>query len=459
MLFLDYALGCVALIEKEILLQKRGGFVLNNEMRPYLSVGVDVGADFSLMAIALPTQDLVGKTYTIFHDSQRSLDGAIALIGSLMKKHDLPARVFMESTGIYHFPMYYYMKDAGLDVNILNPLITHANKDINVRNVHNDRFDAQKIALLGLRPKLKTSIVPDDDVAAMRAILREYHTMKKELSMYICRLKNQLRQVFPQFLPIFSKVNGIAAMAILYEYVTPDAILAAGLEELEQFIKRTVTKGPLHVHEKATALLEAAEAAQCYGHGNSGICFLVRHYIEMIRLLDSQTRQLMEQIKHFLKEHSDSKLAEQVRLLQTIPGVGFLSAITLVCEIGDFSAFKRPKQLFAYFGLDPKVKQSGNYAGTDLKMSKRGSPFARRCIYMLALQSVSLRINGMPKNPVLRAYYEEKCKCKPRMTALGAVMHKVCNIIYAVLRDEKPFSLITPEEHQTAYIAQHSVIA
>jgi len=76
----------------------------------------------------------------------------------------------------------------------------------------------------------------------MREILREYYAMKKELSMYICRLKNQLRQVFPQFLPIFSKVNGITAMAVLYEYVTPDAILAAGLDELEQFMKRTVTK-------------------------------------------------------------------------------------------------------------------------------------------------------------------------------------------------------------------------
>ena len=174
--------------------------------------------------------------------------------------------------------------------------------------------------------------------------------------MYICRLKNQLRQVFPQFLPIFSKVNGITAMAVLYEYVTPDAILAAGLDELEQFMKRTVTKGPLHIHEKAVALMEAAEAAQRFGHGNSGIFFLIRHYIEMIRLLDSQTRQLMEQIRHLLKEHRDSKLAEQTRLLQTIPGIGLLSAVTLVCEIGDFLAFKRPKQLFAYFGLDPKIK-------------------------------------------------------------------------------------------------------
>ena len=44
--------------------------------------------------------------------------------------------------------------------------------------------------------------------------------------------------------------------------------------------------------------------------------------------------------------------------MQTIPGVGFLFAVTLVCEIGDLSAFRWPKQLFAYFGLDPAVRQS-----------------------------------------------------------------------------------------------------
>ena len=119
-------------------------------------------------------------------------------------------------------------------------------------------------------------------------------------------------------------------------------------------------------------LIQAARAAQDFGHGNSGICYLIQHYVEMIRLLDAQTKRIMAQIRTLLKEQRDSLMAKQVQLLQTIPGVGFLSAVTLVCEIGDFSAFKRPKQLFAYFGLDPAVKQSGNFTGTDLKMSKRG---------------------------------------------------------------------------------------
>ena len=167
----------------------------------------------------------------------------------------------------------------------------------------------------------------------------------------------------------------------------------------------------------------------------------------MIRFLDAQTVRLLTRIRESVDGRPDSVLACQVKLIQSIPGAGFLTAITLACEIGDIKAFRRPKQLYAYFGLDPRVRQSGNFTGTDLKISKRGSPYARRAIYMMALQSVSLRKNGEPKNPVLREYYLEKCKSKAKMTALGAIMHKICNVVFAVLRDERPFALITPTEH------------
>jgi transposase len=71
-----------------------------------------------------------------------------------------------------------------------------------------------------------------------------------------------------------------------------------------------------------------------------------------------------------------------------------------MCEIGDFSAFERPKQLFAYFGLGPVVKQSGNFTGAKLKMSKRGSALAMRAIHTIAPISV-----GKSKKGGTTAYY------------------------------------------------------
>ena len=427
---------------------------MKQERIPYLSVGIDIGADFSLMAAALPTQELVCRSYKILHSSPRSVQGAVDRILSMRQTYDLPVRVYMESTGIYHLPLYHRLKDAGLDVFILNPIVTHANQNTNIRNIHNDKLDARRIALLGLRPGLKTSIVPEDDIAAVKALLREYHAMKKETSTYICRLKNQLRQIFPQYLPLFSKVNGKASLAVLSKYPSPSAVLAAGADALAKLIRESAGRGEAMARKKAESLLSAARESISFGHGNSGIIFLIGHYVEMIRILDKKTDEILKQIKSFLQERPDSLLTRQTMLLESIPGAGFLTAVTIVCEIGNFAAFRRPKQLYSYFGLDPVVRQSGNSAGANLRISKRGSPYARRCFYMLALQAVSLRKNGEPKNPVLRAYYLEKCKSKAKMTALGAVMHKLCNIVFAVLRDERPFVLISPQEHRQNYLAQ-----
>ena len=128
-------------------------------------------------------------------------------------------------------------------------------------------------------------------------------------------------------------------------------------------------------------------------------------------------------------------------------------------EIGDFSAFLKPKQLFAYFGLDPAVKQSGKFEGTKVQMSKRGSVIARRVIHVLTLQSNSISRNGEAKNPVLRDYYLKKCESKPKLVAMGAVSHKVCNMLFAILRDNKPFEIITPQEHIKQYHAAKCDIA
>lgn len=70
---------------------------------------------------------------------------------------------------------------------------------------------------------------------------------------------------------------------------------------------------------------------------------------------------------------------------------------------------------------------------------------------MMALNNIGIYKNGEPKNPVLRSYYDKKCISKPKMVALSAVIHKLCNIIFAILRDNKPFEIISPEQHNFSY--------
>ncbi|MFQ8823838.1 MAG: transposase [[Ruminococcus] lactaris] len=173
--------------------------------------------------------------------------------------------------------------------------------------------------------------------------------------------------------------------------------------------------------------------------------------MNLVEKLDSALDSILNRIRQLITFNKNEKFIQQIKLLNTIPGVGFLTAVTIMCEIGDFSAFRNPKQLFAYFGLDPEVNESGKFVGTQLHMSKRGSRIARRAIFAVALASIRTKRNGEGINPYLRKYYELKSGQKPKMVAIGAVMHKVCNIVFAVLRDEKAFELRSPEEHCKQY--------
>lgn len=92
-------------------------------------------------------------------------------------------------------------------------------------------------------------------------------------------------------------------------------------------------------------------------------------------------------------------------------------------------------------------------------MSKRGSAIARRVIHTLALQSISTSRTGEAKNPVLRDYYLKKCESKPKLVAMGAVAYKICNMIFAILRNNKPFEIIKPEDHIKQYNAPKCGIA
>ena len=425
----------------------------------FISIGIDVGADFSWMSIALPNQTFVGKPFKILHSDLYSLSMAVSKIKEAEEMYSLESRIFLESTGIYHFPLFCYLRDKGFLVSIINPIITKNSTNINIRKVHNDKFDSKKAALIGLKPDLKVSIIPSDLALDLRNLSREYYDLVDNRSAYINKLQAELRMVFPQYLKIFSKITVNTSLTLLEKFTSADDFLNASKDEIITSIRATARFGISYAEKKYNAIIKAANEAKTFGYSVNSNFKRILLYIRFIRQYNAEIEFILSDMRDIVESNEDTDFVKQIRLIETFKGAGFLSAVSLMCEIGDFSAFKSPKQLFAYFGLDPAVKQSGKFNGTDVKMSKRGSRIARRVIHTMALVSIALNRNGSANNPVLRDYYLKKSESKPKMVALGAIMHKVCNIVFAILRDEKEFKIITPEEHQTNYLKAKCDIA
>lgn len=419
----------------------------------FLSVGIDVGADFSFMSIALPNQTFIGKPFKIVHKDLKSLERAVLTIKEAEELHSMKARIIMESTGIYHYPLFCYLSDKGCDVAVINPIITKNSINLNIRKVVNDKSSAKNLALIGLKPDLKTSVVPLGAVLDLRNLVREYYSLMDSRSAYVNKLKGTLRIAFPQYKDVFSKVTVHTSLALLDKYPSPKAFLSARKSSVISLIRKTARFGKGYAESKYQTIIAAARAAGTFGYFLPSHSVQISLCVSFIRKYDAEIAAVLALMHKLVDEHSGETFVSHIRLIETIPGAGFLSAVTVLCEIGDFSVFRSPKQLFAYFGLDPAVKQSGNFTGTKVKMSKRGSRVARRAIFTIALVGVGVTRKGKANNPVLRDYYLHKCKSKLKMVALGAVMHKVCNIIFAVLRDNKAFSLISPEAHIQYYIS------
>lgn len=115
----------------------------------------------------------------------------------------------------------------------------------------------------------------------------------------------------------------------------------------------------------------------------------------------------MEDLHKAVDKLQGRPIYNQIALLQSLRGVGFLSAIILIVEIF-FDLFPAVKKLYAYFSLEPTVKQSSKFNGDKVHMSKRGSSLARRILHIVTKKAKS------PVNPVIYDYYIRICAEKKR---------------------------------------------
>ena len=104
-------------------------------------------------------------------------------------------------------------------------------------------------------------------------------------------------------------------------------------------------------------------------------------------------------------------------------------------EIGDIHRFSKPRQLLAYAGLDPSVKQSGNFNASHTRMSKRGSKVLR-----FALMNAAH--NVVKNNATFKAYYDKKmAEGRTHYNALGHCAGKLVRIIWKMMTDDVDFNL------------------
>ena len=157
---------------------------------------------------------------------------------------------------------------------------------------------------------------------------------------------------------------------------------------------------------------------------------VIRLIKQSIRSLEKQAEKLINLIEKQIEAHTDLK--KNRKLLLSIKGIGEVCSRYLVAEIYQ-GRFKSAAQCAAYMGLVPVLQQSGKFE--KIALSKAGNKKLKAKLYMAA-------ISAKQHNPVLKQHYDRLiARGKPKMSALCAVMRRLVQISFGVIKHQKEFCL------------------
>lgn len=383
-------------------------------------IGIDV-AKFSHFASVVNSD---GEVLLAPFAFSNSYDGFNFLLSKLNSFPINNCIIGLESTGHYSDNLVSFLFNKGFKIGIINPIQSDSLRNSNIRKTKNDKVDTFLIVQCLMLHKYSLFSQTDFNILRLKTLCR----FRFDITQSKTRLKTQLTGcvdlIFPELHSFFhSNLHSKSAHAILTKYTTPSNISKARIDSISKTLIAT-SRGK-YSYEDARKLKDIAKNSIAID--NPAIVIQVKYLIEQIDLLDEQVSCIDKQIKEIMDNMNSPIL--------TIPGISYTLGAIIISEIGDISKFSNPTKLLAYAGLDPSVKQSGNFNATNTRISKRGSKHLRYAIHTAA----SIIIFN---NDTFYEYYTTKrSKGKSYRNAIGHVSNKLVRVIFKILTENIPFKL------------------
>ena len=313
---------------------------------------------------------LIDQTGKLVH-SNKILDRT--LLNFLGHYH--PTKVAMEASTAMA-PVYRELTRHGYDVVVSHTMKTRLIAESRIKT---DRVDARALAELLRLDALPASYMPDEDISSLREMVRR--------RAYLVRERTKLRVKIRDCLVY----NGIRRT------IDPDSEESNGLFTID-----------------GVKWLQSLNLEP------------VNMYLRLIEALDREIDVLSSELK---EKASDD---EDVRLLTTIPGIGYYSALLIKSEIGEIDRFPNGEKLCSYAGLVPSVRSSGDYARYG-SITKQGSKWLRWIM-------VEAAVSHATKNDTsISRFYHSLAQRKGKQIAAVATARKLLLCCYSVLKNRRPY--------------------
>ena len=346
------------------------------------------------------------KGFSALLDKIKSLDVKNLIIG-------------LESTSHYGENLINFLFKQHFKVALINPLQTSHLRKANIRDAKNDRLDSLNIARSLIFGKLNFVSEKNIDCFSLKKLTRFRSNLIKQRSKAKIQLTSLLDLLFPELQYLFkSKIHSKAIYTLLKKYPSAEEIAALKDDEISNLLYAS-SKGHFK-REKSIELKSLAKTT--VGIKDISISLHVIQLIELIELYDRQIKDIVTKITNTV-DKLDTKLL-------SVPGINIIACAIILGETNNFDNFSNATKLLAFAGLDPKIRQSGNFSATSCRMSKKGSPYLRYALIFTAWNTIrhSEKFN--------KYYCLKRSQSKSHYNALGHVAHKLVRVIFTLIKKD-----------------------
>lgn len=293
-----------------------------------------------------------------------------------------------------------------------------------------DAKDAFVIADQARMRRDLTALHPDDElIAELRLLVARRRDLAGDRVRAVNRLHDQLLVVCPALERVLDLTNR-GPLVLLTGFQTPAALRATGVAGVEAWLRVRKVRGAAAL---AATAVRAATTQTTTVPGEPVAARLVAWLAEEVINFDAQLREIDTLIEDRFRRHTAADV------ITSLPGIGtVLGAEFLAATGGDLTAFESPDRLASHAGVAPVPRDSGRLTG-NLHRPRRYNRALQRVFYTSAM--ISIRCC-----PDSRRFYDRKrAEGKRHTQAVLALARRRVNVLWALLREGRPYQSEAPE--------------
>ena len=392
-----------------------------------ISVGVDVSKGKSTVCVMKPYGEIVLKPFEVQHT-----ESELSELEKMLRKLDGEVRLVMEATGVYHLPLLTFFLERGYFVSVINPYAMRKYaKDNSIRGAKTDKLDSIVIANYGIEKWYKLQNYDNDEAvyAELKLLGRRYRFYMELHIKALQELTHMLDYTMPGLKTKFhswdEKNNKDKLSDLVERFWHYDLITGMSRDDfVVAYCEWAKEKKYQKSQSKAEEIYElASNGIPTLSSSTPSTKMLVQEAISVLRAVDDTLYTILTRMKELAKS------LPEYSTVRAMGGVGDVLAPKLIAEIGDIRKLHSAKALIAVAGIDPPPYESGQFVGSNRRITKRGSSTLRKVGYevMRVLKSHPEPEDNAVYNYILKKEAEGKTKKHAKIAGLN----KFLRIYYA----------------------------